>query len=468
MPARIRITLLFTSLVFVILGLVCLSAYYFFNISRINTVKIRLTNRAITFGRLLSLSDVFSNQLIKSIDSATSMAYQNKIIEAYDYKNNRIYEYSSRRGDSLQIDKELLNNARIKGEIYFTIGKKEVIAYHYADNKSRMVVIAAGEDVEGRQNLYRLSKILLVSFCGGLLVAFTGGYFFSKGLLNPIKKIADDVNDISAQNLSRRIKSGKVKDEWAYLSDTLNSLLNRLQESFDLQKRFIANASHELSTPLTSVSSQIEVCLQRERTEDEYRKVLKSVWQDVLHMSKLTQTLLEFAKASGSAGGLEIALVRIDEVLFRLPYEMAKTNRGYSVLFEFDDMPEEQEKLLVFGNEELLFTAIKNIVINSCKYSPNREAIVRLSIQNEKIVISVQDNGVGIPEAELAHIFQPFYRVNDDRIREGFGLGLSLASRIIKLHNGEIRVVSQPEQGSLFTIHLPAANCAKDKILTTF
>lgn len=456
MPVRIRITLVFTSLVFIILGLVCVSAYYFYNSSRINTVKTRLTNRAITVGRLLNRAD-FSNQLVQSIDSATSMAYINKVIQAYDYKNNKIYEYTSLPGDSLHIDAALLDEARVKEDIYFTRGKKEAVAYHYIDNKSRMVLIAAGEDVEGRQSLNQLLKILLLCFSGGVIITFMGGYFFSKGLLKPIKEIADKVNDISAQNLSRRIHTGQVRDEWYYLSDTLNALLNRLQESFDLQKRFIANASHELSTPLTSISSQIEVWLQRERAAEDYKQVLKSIHQDVLHMSKLTQTLLEFAKASGSPGGLEITLVRIDEVLFRLPSELAKINKAYSLSFEFNELPEEQDKLLVYGNEELLFIAIKNIVINGCKYSKNNTAVVKLSIQLEEIIITVQDKGIGIPEGELSQIFQPFYRANHTRIKEGFGLGLSLASRIIKLHKGEIKASSELGQGSVFTIRLPVA-----------
>ncbi len=461
MPVRIRITLLFTALVFVILGLVCVSAYYFFNNSRINANKTRLTNRAITVGRLLSRSEVFPNKLIQRIDSATSMAYLNKVMQAYNDKNEKIYQYTSLTGDSIYIDEELLNRSRQEGNIYFTKGMKEGVAYHYADNAVSLVLIAAGEDVEGRQNLNRLLNILLLSFSGGLVIAFMGGYFFSKGLLRPVIKIADEVNDISAQNFSRRIHTGRVKDEWYYLSDTVNSLLNRLQESFDLQKRFIAHASHELSTPLTSISSQIEVSLQRGRAAEEYRLVMKSIHQDVLHMSKLTQTLLEFAKASGSPGGLEIALLRIDEVLFHLPSAVSKINKSYSVSFEFEELPEEQNKLLVFGNQELLFTAIKNIVINGCKYSKDKNVVVKLRIVDEVIIITVRDKGIGIPESELTHIFQPFYRVNDDRIREGFGLGLSLASRIIKLHKGQIKASSVLGKGSLFIIHLPVAKISK-------
>ena len=108
-----------------------MSAYYFFNSSRIKTIKTRLTNRAITVGRLLNRFEVFSSQLVQRIDSVTSMAYFNKVVQAYEYKNNRIYEYTGVPGDSVQVDAELLDNARIKGSIYFTTGKKEGVVPLY-------------------------------------------------------------------------------------------------------------------------------------------------------------------------------------------------------------------------------------------------------------------------------------------------------------------------------------------------
>jgi two-component system, OmpR family, sensor histidine kinase ArlS len=99
-----------------------------------------------------------------------------------------------------------------------------------------------------------------------------------------------------------------------------------LQESFELQRRFISNASHELSTPLTSISSQLEVAFQRDREASEYRQTMQSIYQDVSNMSKLTKTLLEFAKASGDPGGIEIHLVRLDEIILRIPAELSKVN----------------------------------------------------------------------------------------------------------------------------------------------
>ena len=134
---------------------------------------------------------------------------------------------------------------------------------------------------KGREIFNHLKIILWISFICGNLIAFTSGYFFSKILLNPIRKIADEVNDISAQSLGHRIKSGNVRDEWNYLTETLNELLDRLQQSFEMQRRFISSASHELSTPLTSISSQLEVSLQRNREAKEYRGVMQSVYQDV-------------------------------------------------------------------------------------------------------------------------------------------------------------------------------------------
>jgi two-component system, OmpR family, sensor histidine kinase ArlS len=298
---------------------------------------------------------------------------------------------------------------------------------------------------------------LLLSFLGGIVFTLVGGYFFSSGLLRPVKKITNEVAEISAHNLTRRIDAGKSKDEWYKLSQTLNELLNRLQESFETQRRFISNASHELSTPLTAISSQLEVILQKERDPESYRKVMQSVLQDVRNLSRLTQTLLEFAKASGNAGGIEIQPVRIDELLMQMPAEMQKQNKEYSVSLEFDNMPDNENALVVYGNGELLFTAIKNIVGNACKYSPDKKATVYFYCEGNQLIIQIIDSGIGISESDLQNIYHPFYRVDESRTTPGFGLGLSLANRIIKLHKGNIKVKSKLNEGSTFTVALPSA-----------
>jgi signal transduction histidine kinase len=397
------------------------------------------------------------------IDSAILVSLRNKSIQAYNVHNEEIYAYNDQASDSLDINSDLLDKARSTNSFYFNLGEREAIAYNDSGNKDGLVIVAAAYDERGEENLQYLKLILGLSFMGGMLISFTSGYYFSKRLLRPIRKIADEVNIISAQSLAHRVKSGKGNDEWHYLTDTLNELLNRLQESFEIQRRFISSASHELSTPLTSISSQLEVSLQRQRTAEEYRQVMQSVYQDVRHLSNLTQTLLEFATVSGTAGGIDIKLIRIDEVLMRLPAEMTKMNKAYSVKLAFEQLPAEDEKLLVFGNAELLFTAIRNIVSNACKYSPNKLAKVKLSVEQTEIVVAVEDDGKGIPESELKNIFQPFYRTEDSRTTVGFGVGLPLVNRILKLHRGQIKVISTVGKGTTFFVHLPVAGTSIKK-----
>lgn len=460
MAVRTRITLLFTLLVLGILSLVCGSVYYFSYTNRIKDIQTRLINRAITTGRLLSQRGVFDEALIRKIDASTSLAMKDKVVEAYDSAGKLIYWYSDSAGDTLHLGKNVLDKIRQgQSPFSFTQQRKDAVAVNYKDGNTALVIVAAAFDEAGDEKLRHLRLVLSLSFVGGILTSVIGGYLFSISLLHPIRRIADEVNEISARNLARRIRStaGDTRDEWYYLADTLNQLLNRLQESFEIQGRFIANASHELSTPLTSISSQLEVALQRMRTMEEYQQVIQSVYQDTRQMSKLTQTLLEFARASGTAAGLEIDLVRIDEVLLRLPAEITKMHPDYSVTLDFDRLPEAEEALLVFGNQELLFTAIRNIVSNACKYSGDRHATVQLWVDAGQIGIAVADQGKGIGAEELENIFQPFYRSGDGMAVPGFGLGLSLARRILHLHKGAITVKSVVGQGSVFTITLPIA-----------
>lgn len=457
MPVRFRITLLFSLLALVILSLVCSGIYYFSYQERVNSLQGRLTNRAITTARLLSQREIFDRNMIERIDSATTLSLKNKVVQAYDSQNMLVYRYSDVANDILPVKPETISAARQEGSQFFQILGREAVAYHFTRSNADLIVVVAAKDVEGQEHLDDLLRILFFSLLLGTILILISGYFFSKGLLLPIKRISEDVAEISAQNLTRRIETGKSKDEWYQLSMTLNDLLNRLQESFDMQRRFISNASHELFTPLTAISSQLEVSLQRERGAEDYKRVMLSIYQDVQQLNKLTQTLLEFAKASGNSGGLEIDLVRVDELLLVMPAEVARMHTGYTVKIAFTEMPEDEESLLVFGNEALLLTAIKNIVVNACKFSQNHQALVSLKIAGSQIIVSVQDNGPGIAQEEIEKIFQPFYRAGDIRSAGGFGLGLALANRIIKIHKGSIEVDSTPGEGTTFFITLPSA-----------
>lgn len=455
MNKRIKIILLFTGIMFILLCLLCSFVYTFFYNNRISNIKTQLTNRAMTVNFMLQRPEQYNRSLMKTIDSSTLSALKNKLIEVY-HNNSLIYSYADDTTDVIPVSNTLLEQGKTKGKAYSVYGERDVIVYY--DDQSNNIILSSAFDEQGKKNLNSLSFLLSIGLVASIVIAFISGYFFSKLLLKPVQKIADQVNTISLQNITQRLRSGDGPGEWNYLTQTINELLNRLQESLEIQRRFLSAASHELLTPLTSISSQLEVSLLKEREAAAYRLVMQSVYQDVKQLSKLTQTLLEFAALSGNPGGIELNPVRIDEVLLRLPGEIAKVTEGYTVKLEFEKLPEDESKLFVFGNAALLFTAIKNIVSNACKYSTSKLAIVKLVVIHNEIIISVKDDGPGIPEKEMANIFQPFYRIGDGKAVTGFGVGLPLVKRIVKLHNGQIQIKSVLGKGTTFFIHLPCAD----------
>jgi two-component system, OmpR family, sensor histidine kinase ArlS len=456
MPIRLRIATFFTGLFVLLLGIVCLSIYYFSSLSRLENVKTRLINRAITTDRMLTHDSTIDKAMMHRIDSLTAMALKQKAVQVYNVNNQLDYFYADTSGDSMEVSPSALAAARRSGRHYFYKNDREAVAYSDVSQANGIVIVSVGVDEDGRLNMDKLRTILIFSFIGVVPLAFAGGYFFSAGLLKPVKRIANEVKEISVYNLERRIPEGDIKDEWQLLASTLNELLDRLKDSFELQRRFISNASHELSTPLTLISSQLEIYLQRDRTEEAYRQAMSQILKDVQHMNSLVQALLQFATASGNPGGLHIGPVRIDEVLMQLPGDAAARDAQHSVSLDFGALPEEDDNLLVLGNETLLFTAIMNIVSNACKYSSDHHAAVSLEVTDTSFIIRIKDQGIGMDAGELEHIFQPFYRIGQEAGAKGFGLGLSLANRIIKLHKGNVSVSSVPGSGTTFTVVLPA------------
>jgi signal transduction histidine kinase len=287
-----------------------------------------------------------------------------------------------------------------------------------------------------------------------MLVTLITGYVFSSQLVRPISGIISEVTSISSHNLSKRLRTGISQDELNQLAETFNELLDRLEHSFDTQRRFISNASHELSTPLTSISSQLQVTLQKERSPGEYQKVLQSVQEDVEQMRQLTKGLLEIAR-TGTQGSIELNEFRIDELLLKVAADIRRNNAAYKVHVRFDDMPDSEEQVTVFGNYDLLYAAFRNIIENGCKFSPDKTSAVEMTFADREINIHVRNNGDVITEQEIELIFQPFFRGGNSSQVKGFGLGLPLAKRIVTLHKGTITVDSKAE-GTVFHISIPS------------
>ena len=366
-----------------------------------------------------------------------------------------LYQFEAPGRGPLTVSEDVFKKMNVKDEVYFKIDKRDAIALKHRGENTEFIVVVAAFDKDGLDRMNALSNILLVSLLAATILTIWVGSLFSNKLLKPIKQIIYEVNDISSYNLSNRLPTGKGKDELSQLSNTFNELLERLYKSFEIQKRFISNASHELSTPLTSISSQLEVTLQKERNSQEYKLVLASISEDVFKIRELTKSLLEIAKAD-MHGNIELSVVRIDEILMQIMSEIKSIESSYKVELYFDNFLEDEQRCVIYGNKELLHSAIKNIVENGCKYSPDSCSRVNLSFSNDQIYITVKNEGNVIATEEIQKIFQPFYRGSNTREQKGFGLGLSLAKSIVRFHKGTIEVTSSLKMGTIFEIRLPS------------
>jgi len=454
MSIKYKIAFLFTVLVIFILIIVSISVFFFSVENRKNNFERRLKNRAISTASVYAGISDDNFSVLQKMDTAAVASLYEKSITILGFGNSFNYRFSDQPGDSLVLEKSVIERARIENEYYFNYKNKKAVAIHQVNNRNNFIVAVAAMDIDGREYLVQLKKILLIGVILAAVLSFLAGLVFANRLVRPIKRIAREVNLITSNNFSQRIQIGKAKDELTFLAQTFNQLLDRLQDSFAIQRRFISNASHELSTPLTSISSQLEVSMQRKRSVVEYNEVIQSVHEDIKELQQLSRSLLDIAKI-GSQGSIDLSEIRMDDILFKVIADVKKQNESFKVNFDLKLFPDDEQLLTVFGNGSLLYIALKNIIENGCKYSENKQATVSGEFNSANIVINVANKGDVIAEADIQNIFQPFFRTDAAHSKPGFGLGLTLTKRILGLHKATIAVESNIEKGTVFTLQFP-------------
>lgn len=333
----------------------------------------------------------------------------------------------------------------------------------YGDNEGEFIVVASAKDLYGASKINNLVSILAIALLSGLTAIFVIGRFYAGKVLDPIAKIIGSANEISATNLHLRLQIEDNKDELSELSLTFNRMLDRLEASFEVQTAFVNNASHELKNPLTGILAATEVVLQRERSVEEYKNSLLIIEKEAQRLDLLVSSLLKLAHTDDNNKGLFIDTIRADELLLSLKDKIDTLNPGENIAFDFTGLPAESDSLIVVGNHGLLTTAFTNIIDNACKFSMGKAVVISLSSDEGSVLVSVKDDGLGIPESELKRITEPFFRASNARGFKGFGIGLSLAQKIVTLHGGAIKMFSQESKGTEVHISLPVSRLAFDQ-----
>jgi signal transduction histidine kinase len=241
-------------------------------------------------------------------------------------------------------------------------------------------------------------------------------------------------------------------------------MLDRLETSFEIQANFINNASHELKTPITTIIAESEIMLLKEREVAEYVESLQNIYSQASRLGNLTESLLKLTQTGYDGNKQVLDIARIDELLLEVKSDLDKIYPDNRVSIKMNFAPKDSNLLLIPCNKPLLELAINNIITNGVKYSDNNEVFVTLSANQDAIRISINDIGIGIPPEDIPHLYEPFFRGKIAAKYIGYGLGLPLASKIIRMHDGEIQVQSEQNKGTIVTIIFKKINPKKANI----
>ncbi len=286
-----------------------------------------------------------------------------------------------------------------------------------------------------------------------LVVASLGGSFMAGRALSPVNLMTRAVKAIHATDMTRRIAVPRTQDELAELAVTLNSMLDRLQVSFELERRFTADASHELRTPLTAINGYIGVALAQERAPAEYILSLKRIKSETDRLIRVANDLLFLARLDSAAPVSAHERVNLNDLLAAIveQFHGLADDKQITLNTAFAD------DLRLVGNTDHLVRLFLNLLDNALKYTPTGGSVTFTARRaSDHVSVTVQDTGAGIPAEHVPHLFERFYRVEADRqYRGGSGLGLAIVQQIVREHGGTITVTSTVNVGTTFTVHLP-------------
>tara|TARA_B100000809_G_scaffold148343_1_gene145802 strand:+ start:1938 stop:3290 length:1353 start_codon:yes stop_codon:yes gene_type:complete len=363
-------------------------------------------------------------QIKKNFEPIFKYKYPKKIKSDLSKNNTLEFEYSEIQGES-----RIFN---IKGKDY--------------------LIIVTAEDHVGLKNLSFLKNIIIILVLLGIPLISIGSFIIARRALLPISKKIDKANTITATNLYQRLNVQNPNDELGNMAIAFNKLLDRLEESFEAQKAFIRNASHEIRNPLTAIMGEAEVINSRVRTTEEYQKSLTTILTEAETLNLTVNNLLQLSKVNANEESINYHTLQFNDFLIEIKESFDFLNPKNQVSLSIEHYSKE---FSISGNKNLLKTAILNLFDNACKFSSNNKVEVILKKDKNWLILCVKDLGIGIEKNDVEKIITPFYRGNNVINIKGSGIGLSLTSKIINLHEGVLEINSKIGVGTEVQVILP-------------
>ncbi|WP_128548121.1 ATP-binding protein [Larkinella soli] len=448
MLIRNRLTLIFTLLATAIQVTLSLLVWYFYSLYRREEFYSRLESKAHVAGRVLISRRHLHDDFFKNMVRTDLLTIVEEQISIFDSRQNLVF--TNRTLKESDYYKEKIPLVTDESPFEFRSGHLESILMPYRDRGQLFYIFASGYDRIGFAKLGTLQQILLLANLLGFTLIVLAGWYFSGRVLKPISQIVEEVEQITAKQLHKRVHEGNRRDEIAQLAMTFNQMLFRLEDAFVSQRSFVSHASHELRTPLTNILGTLQTSLRYDKNPADWRDSMEVSVEELKKVIGLTNSLLGLAKVTD--GTLALVPVQVDDCLLTAIGQVQTRYPGRSLPLQFS--AGEEDSFTVRGNATLLTTAFLNVLDNACKYSD--EAVsVQLQSRDAEITVIVTDRGRGVEEADAAHILDPLYRGKNVDGVPGFGIGLAVTQKIIELHQGTTRFTSRVNQGTTVIIQLP-------------
>lgn len=295
----------------------------------------------------------------------------------------------------------------------------------------------------------------------GILLASSGGYFLARKSLAPVVAMSNQAGLIGAENLHERLAIQNEKDELGHLARSFNRLLDRLGESFDRQRRFMADASHELRTPVAILRGESEVALsQKARSPEEYRESLDVMHHEAERLTRIVEDLFTLTRADAGQYPLKMSDFYLDELVAECVHSARTLAQAKKISLTFDGAPESP----IHADESLVRRMLMNLLDNAIKYTPDFGRVTVSCHRNGKEYgVNIADTGCGIPAELRPRIFERFFRADKARSHAqndggGAGLGLAISRWIAEAHHGRLELTSSDSTGSTFSAYLPAGS----------
>jgi two-component system OmpR family sensor kinase len=331
-----------------------------------------------------------------------------------------------------------------------------VLSLPYRSKAGTNGVIHVTEDLgDLEETLADLRLALLIFAPVGVLISGLGGYWLAEKALAPVERVTTMAREIEASNLNRRLPHPGVDCEIGRLVETLNHMFSRLDASFVSMRRFTADASHELRSPLATLRNTIDIMLERPRTVGEYQATLHSVEEEVERLSSIVEDLLLLARADAGRMVMKLESVRLDQIT----KAQVEAHLPLAEAAGIDLRVSASTPVQAAGDERWLHQLMGNLLDNALKFTPPNGMVTVAVVEDEEgIRLTVEDSGPGIPEEDLPRIFERFFRSDPSRARNhtpGSGLGLAITAWIAEAHGASIRASNRPGGGAAFTVLFP-------------